>query len=106
MTREVAMPTTAPDPERLRATLENATATVRRLEEEYEILLADPAAIQEDRDGTRAILESARETEALTRRALDRVEQGTYGRCTHCGVEIPPERLEAIPGVETCVSCS
>ena len=26
--------------------------------------------------------------------------------CANCGVEIPVARLEALPGVETCVNCS
>lgn len=37
--------------------------------------------------------------------ALKRIEQGTYGKCQRCGKEIPPERLELIPYVETCISC-
>ena len=37
--------------------------------------------------------------------ALKRIEQGTFGKCQRCGKEIPPERLELIPYVETCVSC-
>jgi RNA polymerase-binding transcription factor DksA len=29
--------------------------------------------------------------------ALDRINQGTYGRCVKCGKEIPQERLEGLP---------
>ena len=35
--------------------------------------------------------------------ALERVEAGTYGSCTVCGVAIPDERLHAIPWTRTCV---
>lgn len=29
--------------------------------------------------------------------ALQRIEEGTYGRCEHCGKEIDERRLEAVP---------
>ena len=100
---------TSPSPEterRLVAELETATAHLRRLEDEYETLLADPAVIQEDRDACRILLERARESAAAAERAVERHRTGTYGRCSRCGAEIPPERLEAVPGAHTCVSCS
>jgi RNA polymerase-binding transcription factor DksA len=36
------------------------------------------------------------------RDALDRLDQGSYGRCAVCGREIDDERLEARPEVATC----
>ena len=37
--------------------------------------------------------------------ALDRIADGTYGRCAHCGVDIPIERLEIRPFAAGCVAC-
>lgn len=37
--------------------------------------------------------------------ALSRVADGTYGRCTVCGEDIPEGRLEARPVARTCVDC-
>lgn len=37
--------------------------------------------------------------------ALDRLNDGQYGRCVECGEEIAPARLRAMPEVPTCVSC-
>ena len=37
--------------------------------------------------------------------ALDRIADGTYGRCTHCGIVIPVERLEFRPSASGCVAC-
>jgi DnaK suppressor protein len=37
--------------------------------------------------------------------ALDRIADGTYGRCTQCGIAIPPERLELRPYAAGCVAC-
>jgi RNA polymerase-binding transcription factor DksA len=92
--------------EKLRGELEHAHANLHRLEQEYEELLADPSVIQEDRDSTRRLLEQARGAATAAERAMARFEAGTYGRCARCGGEISPERLEAIPDVELCVTCS
>ena len=38
-------------------------------------------------------------------RALERIEQGTYGKCVDCGQPIPERRLEAIPWAARDVKC-
>jgi DnaK suppressor protein len=38
--------------------------------------------------------------------ALQRVEDGSYGRCERCGEPIPEARLEARPVARTCVGCA
>jgi RNA polymerase-binding transcription factor DksA len=38
--------------------------------------------------------------------ALDRLENGTYGRCENCGTQIPDGRLEAVPYARYCVLCA
>lgn len=35
--------------------------------------------------------------------ALARIEEGTYGQCAVCGVDIPKERLEVRPWTPFCV---
>lgn len=37
--------------------------------------------------------------------ALDRIEEGTFGRCTRCGDTIPIKRLEALPYTAYCIDC-
>ena len=37
--------------------------------------------------------------------ALVRLEAGTYGQCTDCGVTIAPERLSAYPTAKRCIDC-
>jgi DnaK suppressor protein len=39
-------------------------------------------------------------------RALARLEDGSYGRCTACGGIIPAGRLAALPWAQLCVPCS
>ncbi|PUE43075.1 TraR/DksA C4-type zinc finger protein [Limnohabitans sp. Bal53] len=37
--------------------------------------------------------------------ALERIQAGTYGTCTDCGVSIPPARLNAYPTAKRCIDC-
>ncbi|NJP46467.1 TraR/DksA family transcriptional regulator [Actinacidiphila epipremni] len=53
-----------------------------------------------------ALLGQAREHLEALDRALDRFEQGTYGRCEVCGEPIPAERLEVLPAATTCTPCA
>jgi len=41
-------------------------------------------------------------TLAQVRDALQRIENGTYGKCIDCGRPIEPERLEAVPWTPYC----
>jgi RNA polymerase-binding protein DksA len=38
--------------------------------------------------------------------ALDRLQQGTFGRCEECQKEIPKARLQALPYARHCVECA
>ncbi len=38
--------------------------------------------------------------------ALERIEQGTYGRCTECSQAIPADRLRVLPYTPYCVNCA
>ena len=37
--------------------------------------------------------------------ALERIDAGTYGQCTDCGVSISPARLNAYPTAKRCIDC-
>ena len=37
--------------------------------------------------------------------ALHKIDEGTYGKCTRCGQQIPQERLEVVPNATTCTGC-
>jgi len=37
--------------------------------------------------------------------ALERIENGTYGKCRTCGGEISKARLEAVPHATQCIKC-
>lgn len=59
-----------------------------------------------ERAQLQGLLAGAREEMAALDRAASRVRAGTYGRCVQCGNAIPDVRLEALPAVETCLSCA
>ena len=37
--------------------------------------------------------------------ALERIKQGTYGKCEGCKSNIPLARLQALPYATTCIDC-
>ena len=43
---------------------------------------------------------------ASVRRALARIEDGSYGICVRCGEAIAPERLDARPEAALCIDCA
>jgi len=39
------------------------------------------------------------------RRALARIEDGSYGVCLHCEEDISPKRVNAVPWAAFCIKC-
>lgn len=107
----------APFRARLRKDLADAEATLSTIRERLmvpqldsggEIGLtdqhpADAASETESRelDMTRQRMLESRIDRA--RKALARIDDGTYGKCIVCGEQIPEERLEAVPDSPYCV---
>lgn len=52
-----------------------------------------------------ALRQNAEQLLAQVTDALERFEQGSYGICERCGVEIDPARLEALPYATLCLRC-
>ena len=50
----------------------------------------------------------ASENDALNQieAAIERIDNGWYGRCEECGMKIPESRLNAIPYAAQCVRCA
>lgn len=88
---------------------QRARRTEVDLHREHDPLVADFAdqAIQRsNEDVLREIGASAREQLREVNRALERIEAGTYGRCTRCGHAIGRARLETLPEAEWCADCA
>ena len=66
----------------------------------------DQAIDLENDEVLQALDESGRREVLQINAALDRMEAGKYGTCRECGIEIPMERLQALPSALTCVDCA
>ena len=66
--------------------------------------LADFAPSAMDADA--GALASERDLLAQIDAALERLEDGTYGKCRRCGEAIEAARLEAIPYTPFCADCA
>ena len=69
----------------------------------YDNHLADTATVTYDRELDYTLEENSEHVLAEIDAALKRIEDGTYGTCTNCGNQIPPERLEARPWATLCI---
>jgi len=67
--------------------------------------MADTATETFDRELADTLHENADGVLAAIEGALQRIENGTYGKCVNCGADIAPERLEALPYAELCINC-
>ncbi len=52
-----------------------------------------------------ALIQMKAETLHRINEALERLEEGTYGRCFECGEEIEPRPLRALPFAVRCKDC-
>ena len=55
---------------------------------------------------TLSLLGSENDTLDQIEAAIERIEDGSYGRCEECGRKIPKPRLEAVPYAALCVQCA
>lgn len=111
----------AAETEKIRLAL---TARRDELQEEYSSTVTELAELQRDRltdsagddqadTGTKTFEREQEITlangilERITQveRALERLDEGSYGWCERCGNPIPVERLAAFPSATLCVSC-
>jgi DnaK suppressor protein len=59
-----------------------------------------------DQQLTLSLLGNERNALEQIQAAIERIEDGSYGKCEECGVKIPEARLEAVPYAALCVQCA
>jgi len=59
-----------------------------------------------ERQQIAALLDDSRITLTDIEAAEQRLDDGLYGTCTACGVQIADDRLDALPATPTCVECA
>jgi DnaK suppressor protein len=52
-----------------------------------------------------ALRERAIQQLAQVEAAIARLDDGSFGRCTRCGRDIAPARLDALPWAAHCIDC-
>jgi len=95
----------------------------KHLIEELEQLQANVRPVEERREGSPfgkreeaateslelekrlALEKSLRNQLSEVEHTLHKFEEGTYGLCDSCGQPISPDRLEALPRANLCLSC-
>jgi DnaK suppressor protein len=68
--------------------------------------LADLGSDSYDQELAVSLLENGNQIAIDIREALDRMDQGTFGRCEECAQEISKERLQAVPFTRYCIECA
>lgn len=84
-------------------TLENEHAGESEELSHFDQHPADTATELSDADREVALIEAAGDQRAQVVAALQRLDDGTYGRCVDCGREIPEARLEVRPEAARCI---
>jgi RNA polymerase-binding protein DksA len=64
------------------------------------------ATIAFEREHTAALAGQTRRHLGEIDAALRRLDDGSYGTCTRCGLPIAAERLAARPAADTCIACA
>jgi len=67
--------------------------------------LAETATATLDREIDYTLEENSEHVLAAIDAALERMEEGTFGKCATCGREIAEDRLAAIPWATQCIDC-
>lgn len=66
---------------------------------------SDRSHSTQERSRLIAVVETLRSNLKDVERALERIDDGTYGLCERCGKPIDPDRLEARPWALLCMDC-
>jgi len=65
----------------------------------------DRASLEADRNFMLRIRDRENKLIKKIKKALDRIENGTFGMCEKCGEEISVKRLMARPVTTLCIDC-
>jgi DnaK suppressor protein len=80
-------------------------ATCRELGQDGVADIGDMSANAYSRDVLFNLSETQRQQIRDIDAALERIENGEYGTCMHCGEDIAPRRLEVRPFSRYCIDC-
>jgi DnaK suppressor protein len=67
--------------------------------------IADRAASSYTKEFLFSQSNNERQLLQMVETALQRIREGVFGECVHCGNEINAKRLEAVPWTRYCIAC-
>ena len=68
--------------------------------------MADLGTDNFEQEFTLGLLQNQEQALAEISEALERIRQGSFGRCEECKEAIPKARLQALPYTRHCVACA
>jgi DnaK suppressor protein len=68
--------------------------------------MADIGSDASEQEFTLSLMENDEDTLGAIELALQKIEEGTYGRCDECETDIAKQRLQAIPFAAHCIRCA
>jgi len=68
--------------------------------------MADVGTETFEQEMSTSLLTNGRQLQIEVADALDRLDNGTYGKCQDCGSAIGASRLEVVPYTRYCVDCA
>ena len=73
---------------------------------EYDENFADSSQVTAERGEAGALAHTLQETLNEVERALEKMDEGSFGTCESCGKPIAEARLEAMPAAKLCIDCA
>lgn len=103
-----------PDPTAAKARLESQLAELLARAGHIAEDLAEPLSADSGEQAVEKESEAALEGQGIlvaseiasVKRALARIEDGSYGECVRCGEDVAPARLDARPEAALCIDCA
>ena len=70
------------------------------------IHMADLGTDNFEQEFTLSLIQNEEQVLVEIAEALNRIDQGAFGKCEECGSPIPKARLQALPYTRHCVNCA
>ena len=90
----------------LRQQLSSLTVEQRRIADPLSADSEEQATQRENDEVIDALHEGGRAELRSVEQAIERLDAGTYGKCTRCGGLIEAQRLQAVPYASACSHCA
>ena len=108
MNEELDFPAFQRKLEKMKEDLEGNLARELQIAEEEDVLNPDRADLAQDytlQERQQTIFQRLQDQLDQVQAALQRIEDGTFGKCVNCSKPISIARMEALPYASMCMDC-